>query len=477
MLESELVALIRNIQSVKSESNKIEVKAAGKGCPKVRDTLSSFSNQSGGGVIIFGIDENENYNVCGVYDAADLMKKVEAQCLEMTPVIRPLFSVAEIDNKTVISAEIKEIENTEKPCFYSGVGRLKGSYIRCGDADRLMTEYEVYSFEAFKKKIQDELRTSERPVMKDMQTNAFELYMNLLRTKKPNLAELPTEDLCRLQSFTEDGKPTLAGLMLFSIYPQAFFPQLCITAVSVPGTEISSTGSVGERFIDNKRLDGTLVQMLNGAMLFVRNNMKTATIIDTNTGKRTDKTEYPVIAIRELVLNALIHRDYSIHTDSAPITIRMFSDRLEIENPGGLYGRMTLDRLGKFAADTRNPAIANAMEILGETENRYSGIPTIINAMEEHGLPAPKFESDRGIFKVTLYNQSKEKIVSDPVMAEIMDFCRTPKSRSELETLFKGRMTIAYLMEKYVKPMTENNQLALTIPEKPKSKYQKYYAV
>ena len=205
--------------------------------------------------------------------------------------------------------------------------------------------------------------------------------------------------------------------------------------------------------------------------------MKTATIIDTNTGKRTDKTEYPVIAIRELVLNALIHRDYSIHTDSAPITIRMFSDRLEIENPGGLYGRMTLDRLGKFAADTRNPAIANAMEILGETENRYSGIPTIINAMEEHGLPTPKFESDRGIFKVTLYNQSKEKIVSDPVMAEIMDFCRTPKSRSELETLFKGRMTIAYLMEKYVKPMTENNQLALTIPEKPKSKYQKYYAV
>ena len=477
MLESELVTLIRNIQSVRSESNRIEIKAAEKGCPKVRDALSSFSNQSGGGVIVFGIDENENYHVCGVYDAADLMKKVEAQCLEMTPVIRPLFTVALVDEKTVVSAEIQEIDNTEKPCFYSGVGRLKGSYIRSGDADRLMTEYEVYSFEAFKKKIQDELRVSERAVMKDMQTKAFDLYINLLRNKKPNLAELPNEDLCRLQGFTENEKPTLAGLMLFSNYPQAFFPQLCITAISVPGTEISSTGSVGERFIDNKRLDGTLVQMLNGAMLFVRNNMKTATIIDTNTGKRTDKTEYPVIAIRELVLNALIHRDYSIHTDSAPITIRMFSDRLEIENPGGLYGRMTLDRLGKFAADTRNPAIANAMEILGETENRYSGIPTIINAMEEHGLPAPKFESDRGIFKVTLYNQSKEKIVSDPITAEIIDFCQTPKSRAELETLFKGRMTIAYLMEKYVKPMTENNQLALTIPEKPKSKYQKYYAV
>ena len=158
MLETELVALIRDIQSVRSESNRIEIKAAGKGCPKVRDTLSSFSNQSGGGIILFGIDESDNYNVCGVYDAADLMKKIESQCLEMTPVIRPLFSVAKVENKTVVSAEIKEIENTEKPCFYNGVGRLKGSYIRSGDADRLMTEYEVYSFEAFRKKIQDELR-------------------------------------------------------------------------------------------------------------------------------------------------------------------------------------------------------------------------------------------------------------------------------------------------------------------------------
>lgn len=477
MLENELIALIQKIQTIRSETNCIEIKAANKGCPKVRETLSSFSNQSGGGVIVFGVDENDDFNICGVYDAADLMKKVEAQCMEMTPVIRPLFTVASIDAKTVMSAEIQETDNADKPCFYSGVGRLKGSYIRSGDADRLMTEYEVYSFEAFRKKIQDELRISERAVLKDMHTKAFDLYLDLLKSKKPNLAELPDEDLCRLQGFTDEGKPTLAGLMLFSSYPQAFFPQLSITAVSVPGTEISSTGNVGERFIDNKRLDGTLVQMLNDSLNFVRKNMKTATIIDPNTGKRTDKTEYPVIAIRELILNALIHRDYSIHTDSAPITIRMYSDRFEIENPGGLYGRMTIDRLGKVSADTRNPAIANAMEILGETENRYSGIPTIINAMEEHGLPAPKFESDRGVFKVTLYNRSAAITVLDPHEEEILAFCKTPRSRSDIEQLFKDRMTIAYVMEKYIKPMTEQGLLGMTISDKPKSKYQKYYTV
>ena len=395
----------------------------------------------------------------------------------MTPVIRPLFTVALIDDKTVVSAEIQEIDNMDKPCFYSGVGRLKGSYIRSGDADRLMTEYEVYSFEAFRKKIQDELRTSERAVLRDLHTMAYDLYIKMLRTKKPNLSELPDDELCRLQGFTDEGRPTLAGLMLFSSYPQAFFPQLSITAVSVPGTEISSTGIVGERFIDNKRLDGTLVQMLNDSLTFVRKNMKTATIIDPNTGKRADKTEYPVIAIRELILNALIHRDYSIHTDSAPITIRMFSDRFEIENPGGLYGRMTLDRLGKVSADTRNPAIANAMEILGETENRYSGIPTIINAMEEYGLPAPLFESDGGVFRATLYNRAAINNNFDTNEEAILDFCRTPRSRAELEQLFKGKMTIAYVMEKYIKPMAAEGLIGLTIPDKPKSKYQKYFAV
>jgi ATP-dependent DNA helicase RecG len=237
------------------------------------------------------------------------------------------------------------------------------------------------------------------------------------------------------------------------------------------------TGNVGERFIDNQRIDGTLSQMIYGAMQFVRNNMKTKTIIDSATGKRCDRTEYPIVAVRELILNALIHRDYSIHTDSTPVTIRRFSDRLEIENPGGLYGRMTLDQLGKVSADTRNPFIANAMEILDETENRYSGIPTVLAAMEEYALPAPVFSSDHGVFKVVLYNGESKNInidSSDPDEKLILDFCKQPRSRAELEQLFSDKMTIAYVMSKYIHPLIEKGAIRLTIPDKPKSKNQKY---
>ncbi len=476
MLENELLNLINIIKIQKCESNYIEIKSAKKGCPKLYDTFSSFSNQSGGGRILFGIDESDDFNICGVYDSTDLQKKIMEQSLQMEPSVRPLCSVVSIENKIVICAEIQEIDNSLKPCYYKGAGRLKGSYIRVGDGDRMMTEYEVYSYEAFRKKIHDELRISERAKTDDIKTVAFEKYMLEVKTKKKNLSSIPEKRLCELQGFLMDDKPTIAGLMMFSDYPQAFFPQLCITAVSVPGTEMSMTGTVGERFIDNARIDGTIIQMLEEAIQFVRKNTRTKTIIDNDTLKRKDKTEYPMIAVRELIINALVHRDYSFHTDSAPITIRIFKNRIEIENPGGLYGRMTLDQLGKMVSDTRNPYIANALEILGETENRYSGIPTVISAMSEYGLPKPCFENERGIFKVTLYNAANESfITNNSDEARIIEYCKTAKSRSEIEKLFDGKYTIAYIMAKFIHPMIDTGKLKLTIPNKPKSKNQKYY--
>lgn len=477
MLESELIKLIEDIQLKKTESNYIEVKSARNGCPKIFDTLSSFSNQQNGGTIVFGVDENDDYNVCGVYDAADLQKKIMEQSLQMEPVVRPLCTVAVVDGKTVVSAEIQEMDNFQKPCFYKGAGRLRGSYVRVADGDRLMTEYEVYSYEAFKQDIHDELRTNERAEMTDINTDEYQLYLLELKKNKPHLAKLEEKEINRLQGFVVDNKPTVAALMLFSVYPQAYFPQLCITAVSVPGKEMSATGSVGERFIDNKRIEGSITQMLNDALIFVRKNMKVKTIIDSETGMRNDRTEYPVIAVRELVLNALIHRDYSIHTESAPITITMYSDRMEIENPGGLYGRMTLDSLGFVSADTRNPYIAGALEIMGETENRYSGIPTIRSAMKNAGLPQPVFVNNRGVFKAILYNEIVSEKGNSDLASRILDFCSVPRSRKELEEKFKDDITIAYLMSKHMKPLIAENKIALTKPESPKSKDQKYFTI
>ena len=109
-------------------------------------------------------------------------------------------------------------------------------------------------------------------------------------------------------------------------------------------------------------------------------------------------------AVREAILNALVHRDYSIHTENVPIRIEMYRDRMEVLDSGGLYGKITIDALGKVHPETRNAALANMLELLKVTENRYSGIPTMRTEFLNAGLPVPVFSVSHGEFKVVMKN-------------------------------------------------------------------------
>jgi len=357
--------LVINIQDKKCESQNIEVKAAEKGCPtRLFDTLSSFSNQDEGGIIVFGLDERNNFAVKGVYDAQDLQKKVTEQCKQMEPSVRALFTICEVGGKIIVSAEIPGMDISERPVFYKGVGRVKGSYVRVGESDEPMSEYEIYSYEAFRKRIRDDIRMIDHSRFQLLDEKRMENYLNAIKTERKNLAEnVSHEEILELMGVTVSGTPTLAGLMIFSKYPQSYFPQLCITAVALPGTEMGVVGNDGERFIDNKRITGSIPDMLDEAVEFVRKNSRTKTIIDDD-GRRRDKEEYPIKAVREAILNALVHRDYSIHTENIPIRIEMYRDRMEIINSGGLYGRISIDALGKVHPETRNAVLANILELL-----------------------------------------------------------------------------------------------------------------
>lgn len=475
MLEAELVQLVKRITEQKCEKQYLEIKKAADGAPtKLYGTLSSFANQPFGGIIVFGIDETEGYKVVGVYDAQDLQKKVMEQSLQMEPVIRPLFTVAQIKDKLVVSAEISECDIYEKPCFYKGAGRLRGSYIRVGDSDQTMTEYEIYSYEAFKRRIHDELRTVERATTASLSKDLLAEYLIKLRRNKQNLVNLEDKRILETQGICQEGSPTLAGLMLLSGYPQEFFPQLSVTAMVVQGKEIGELGEEGERFIDNKRIEGNIPQMLEDTLAFVRRNMKIKTII-TDEGTRADKTEYPIKAVREIILNALIHRDYSAHTDHSPIRLVMYEDRLELENPGGLYGRITINDLGKVSADTRNPYLAGAMEIMINTENRFSGIPTVRAELKKADLPDPVFIDRRGVFKVIFYKITAAFGMDIGMEQEILDYCMTPRSREELAEKF-GFNTPTYFIKKFITPLILEGKIKMTIPNRPKSKFQKYYS-
>ena len=354
-----LLEILNKIQNQKCETQTLENKSANKGCPKrLYDTLSSFSNQDDGGIIVFGVNEEKGYSEDGVYDAQDLQKQINNQCLEMESKVHPLLTVAERDGVCFVSAEIPGIDITERPCYYRGKGRVSGSYVRCGDSDEPMTEYEVYSYEAFRKKYQDDIRIVPRATKQTLNADAIEDYLEKLKKGKAHLAKMSDDAICELMSVYRNNEITLSTIMLFSLYPQAYFPQLCITAVVVPGNEDGDAGPNGERFLDNERIEGTIPEMLEQALHFIQKNTRTQTIIDQETGKRKDRTDYPMIAVREALLNALVHRDYSIHTEGMPIQVVLYDNRLEIRNPGEIYGRMKIDQLGKVQPDTRNPVLA-----------------------------------------------------------------------------------------------------------------------
>lgn len=474
MQADELKKIVLRIKNMKTETQNIELKAATKGCPtRLFDTLSSFSNQDEGGVIIFGVDESDDYAIKGVYNPQDLQKKVTEQCKQMEPSVRALFTVCEINDKTIVSAEIPGVDISKRPVFYKGVGRIKGSYVRVGESDEPMSEYEIYSYEAFRNRTRDDIRVVEGASLKLINKERMNQYLEAVRNERKNLYDNVSEsEILEFMGIAKDNALTLAGLMTFSMYPQAYFPQLCITAVSLPGTEQGEIGDDGERFIDNKRITGAISDMLEEAVEFVRTNSRTKTIIDDN-GHRVDKPEYPIKAVREAILNALVHRDYSVDTENVPIRIEMYRDRMEIVNSGGLYGKISIDALGKVRPETRNAALANMLELLNITENRYSGIPTMRKEFANAGLPAPIFSVVHGEFKVVMKNGLFEKKGSNE--ESLLDFCSTPRTRAEI-VAFVGKSK-NHVMAHIVGPLVKENKLRMTIPDKPKSSNQKFVKV
>jgi ATP-dependent DNA helicase RecG len=404
--DQEIIDLIKAALDANSETDKVEFKDARGGLPEdLWKSITAFSNkQSGGGTIVFGVEEDRQtrkFKLTHINNLHDLQERATNYFNDrIVNGDRPGYRMLKINDELILVMVINTIQNEKKPCFDGRRGMDRGACIRDGNTDRLITEDELRHFirssSAFKYDITavDNLSLSElddvkiQRVLREMGT----------RTGRQEADDSITDALLQNTKIATiqhgELKPTLAGTLIFNTgdpMERSPFNRYAIRCIRYAGSTPASD------IIDSRDITGTLDKQIDRTQAFVlRNIPRRATIEGT---QRVERFEYPEDAIREILANAVIHRDYTI-TESYT-QMRVFSDRIEITNPGNLPPGVTVDNI-KEMQFSRNSVIASLMRDLNYLEEYGRGIDLVFSSMQNSELPRPIFRNTANMFTVTL---------------------------------------------------------------------------
>lgn len=375
------------------ESDRIERTISTNNTDKFAQAICAFGNDYPNhrkpGYLIVGA--HDNGSLCGLKVTDELLLNLAAIRADGNVLPPPAMSVEKINLPEGDVAVVEVQPSTVPPIRYKG--RV---YIRTGPRKSIANEQEervlserraslLTTFDAhpvpeaglmdLTMRLFDEYR---------MQTIDAEVIAANHRTTQEKLASLRCFDLTA-------GKPTVAGVLLFGTNPRYFLPGAYVQFLKFPGT------SMTDRPVDEKEISGDLRTIVETSyQKIVANN-----VVHPSQGegfRDQPHPEYPEWALRELFLNAIIHRDYQ---SSAPVRLYWFADRIEIQSAGGLYGEVTEATLMRRNS-YRNPVLAEAMKSMNYV-NRYGyGIQRAQDLLAANGNPPAEFEIDDKIFLVTI---------------------------------------------------------------------------
>lgn len=428
------------------EMQVVEAKRASREMPSdLPETLSAFSNTSNGGVVLLGMDEASGFAITGTENVERVSSRVAQACRdELEPPLSPVISADEVDGMKLIVVEIPELPPHMKPCFIKSRGLVNGAFLRVGPTNRRLTAYETAVLMANRSQPVEDSRPAGVAAMDDLDPEAVNALLSRVRARRGAAFERADDDtvLRRLGVVTADSTPTLAGLLALGRFPQQFFPQLDMT-FSFFARSDREPMSDGTRFLDSASIDGPMPTMLDEALRRIRLNMRHRAVIQG--AGRTDVPDYPEAALREALSNAMMHRDYSGLAQGTQVRIEMFSDRIEIESPGGLYGPVSTESLeaGDAVSSSRNPVLAKLLEdVVGRdgeaiAENRGSGIATMQRALREARLGPPEFRDQVRRFTVLFRNAT---LVDDATFAWIESLDQSGLSERQVAALAHARL-------------------------------------
>jgi ATP-dependent DNA helicase RecG len=351
-------------------------------------TLSAFAN-SKGGIVFLGIDKKAG--IVGVDSSADFLTDLTNRIVDKLS-LYPDIETIDIQGKRVLAVKII------RPGFpVSFQGRY---YERIGNTTREMSPQKLQAL-LLSKSPWDSITGDFS--FDEIDQDAVELFARLA-TDARRLTDLSLKDTARhileKLEYISDGKLTSAAMLLFGKNPQKHFINHC---VRVGRFKTETT------IIDDKWARGNLFHQLDETLNILKQHI--AVRYEIKTFQREDIWDYPIPALREAVVNSLVHRDYF---DVANFTlIKVYDDHIWVTNPGGLPDGITLEELTKpHKSRLRNPLIARAFYLSGLIEQYGSGTVRMIDWMKEAGLPEPEYKEEQGGFSVYFYKDiyTEEKL-------------------------------------------------------------------
>lgn len=376
MTKEELLNIVR-----KGENKRVEFKRAIDRPERIAEEIVAFANMEGG-LILFGVDDDGIVQGLTPSDATRGLRADEEFLINVArnncePSLLVETAEADVDGKAVLILRIPI--GRDKPYR---VRHNSKYFIRVGSTKREATREEQFRlFQAG-----DFLKYDFFPISF---TTIDDINLDKVRSFFSRIYEREYQNvvdenlLVNLEIFTrmlDAPRATVGGMLLFGKEPQRFLPQSGIDLARYSGTDVS------HEIIDRANLDGTLDELIDQAVAFVKRNTRNSGII-TGT-KRVDISEYPMDVVREAITNAVAHRDYSIA--GSRIRIFIFDDRLEIHSPGRLPNTINLENIA-YRQYSRNRLVMEYLLKLGYVERLGTGIRLMQRRMLEHCGREPEF--------------------------------------------------------------------------------------
>ena len=387
---------------------KLDRKKVGK---ETRKTVSAFANTDGGWVIMGveaqDVDGCRRYVAVGVEDPDKIQSEFASTCASQLNVpLRPHLISEVVDGVVLVAGYVAEASSSDKPVYVSSMGLPNGAYIRSGPTDQRCTDDEIARF--FQERERHTFDASIIPdaSLSDLDTRLIKSYREALATRRPNLNldDYSDADLLKsIRAAVEDERgvvrPTRAGMLLFAkpLSLRRFFPAMRIDYILLNGNEWVDNPTERFKTID---IEEPILNALPRAYAAVLADLPKSNVLVEGELRRQEVPKVPAQALREVLVNALMHRSYRQH---AAIQIRRFPNRVEVINRG--HSLVPEEDLGDAPPLQRNPNIASVLYEMELAETKGSGIKTVRTTMRDAGLEPPVIHSDRqrDLFSITLF--------------------------------------------------------------------------